>query len=156
MQIGWTKERILSKVSPEPNSGCWLWAFSTFKNGYGQAGQGEDCYAHRVSYRVHRGAIPAGLCVLHRCDQRSCVNPDHLFVGTIADNHADMRSKKRQPHGETHGHAKLTRPQVEEIRAAVSGGAQQKTMAERFGVSRMLVSLIVRRKIWNINMGDSN
>lgn len=84
---------------PEPMSGCWLWLGGvSYPAGYGRMTRGQ--YAHRVSYEIHRGAVPRGLHVLHRCDNRICVNPDHLFVGTRSDNMRDMMAKGRgRPHG---------------------------------------------------------
>ena len=92
-------DRFENKYIPEPNSGCWLWVAGRMSNGYGGVmGNG----AHRTSWELYRGAIPEGLSVLHKCDVKICVNPDHLFLGTQADNLADMRGKNR------HGYAKRT------------------------------------------------
>lgn len=83
---------------PEPNSGCWLWLLSVDGKGHGKmSGSHRTRSAHRVSWRLHRGPIPAGICVCHKCDVRSCVNPDHLFLGTHQDNVLDMIAKGRAP-----------------------------------------------------------
>lgn len=84
---------------PEPMSGCWLWIGGvSYPPGYGRMTRGQ--YAHRVSYEIHRGKIPVGMHVLHRCDNRLCVNPDHLFLGTQSDNMRDMMAKGRgRPNG---------------------------------------------------------
>jgi len=111
----------------DPNSGCWLWTGSLDGSGYGQIGTGLNkpkmARAHRASWELHKGQIPEGLCVLHKCDVPSCVNPDHLFLGTFADNTHDMMEKGRWragplvPHyGTDHGRAKLTTEQVQHIR----------------------------------------
>jgi hypothetical protein len=81
---------------PEPNSGCWLWLGATSPSGYGNIyAFGSSLRAHRASWVIFRGAIPAGMHVLHKCDTPSCVNPDHLFLGSHADNMADKVRKGR-------------------------------------------------------------
>ena len=88
---------LLSKIERIPFSGCWLWTGSCMANGYGQIGyKGKNAYAHRVSWILHIGPIEPGMHVLHRCDVKNCVNPNHLFVGTADDNMKDMISKGRQ------------------------------------------------------------
>jgi hypothetical protein len=87
--------RFWSKVQKGPD--CWTWAGSRSAKGYGRLNVGGAvCQAHRVSWELHRGAIPSDLFVLHRCDNPPCVNPDHLFLGTALDNSRDMVSKGRQ------------------------------------------------------------
>lgn len=85
-------------VQPEPNSGCWLWTGRYGNNGYGTFGggrKGERTGAHRLVWEITNGPIPDGLFVLHRCDVRGCVNPEHLFLGTAKDNTQDMMAKGR-------------------------------------------------------------
>jgi len=93
-------ERFMDMVMPEPNSGCWLWTgYVDCSWGYGQVPFRGDKYggrtAHRVSYVLFVGAVPEGMLVLHKCDVRCCVNPDHLFVGTHRDNQQDKCRKGR-------------------------------------------------------------
>lgn len=88
--------RFESKFTPEPNTGCWLWTASTKKNGYGRFGIGRTPHlAHRCAWVLFVGPIPEGAYVCHRCDTPSCVNPDHLFIGTPKDNVRDMMTKGR-------------------------------------------------------------
>ena len=90
--------RFSEKVSPEPNTGCWLWIGALNNRGYGVINTGNDStmYAHRLSLGLARGKpLDRGECALHRCDNPCCVNPAHLFVGTIKDNVHDMLAKGR-------------------------------------------------------------
>ena len=92
-------DRWQAKVSPEPMSGCWLWTGAVKELGYGVIGLGTrqqgTAKAHRVGWELRHGAIPAGMNVLHRCDTPSCVNPAHLFLGTLKDNAQDCVRKGR-------------------------------------------------------------
>ncbi len=93
-------ERIEFYSIPEPNSGCWLWTGSLTSGGYGCCWwDGKQTNAHRFSWLAYRGEIPSGQLVLHKCDMPSCVNPDHLFLGTAADNMRDMVAKGRKRGG---------------------------------------------------------
>lgn len=90
-----------------------------------------------------------GMMILHRCDTRHCVRPDHLRVGTAADNAADMMRKGRQQHGEKHYRAKLTEQSVRDIRAEYSTGkATQETLAVRYRVSQTVIGKVVRKNTW--------
>lgn len=127
--------------------GCWLWLASENK-GYGQIGmrKGErPIEAHRASWLIHRGEIPDGLFVCHRCDVPACVNPDHLFLGSNTDNRRDSVEKQRHAHGESQGPAKLTDQAVRAIRADTRSQSQ---IAKDYGVSQALICKVKRRKIW--------
>ena len=136
--------RFNAKVEKSP-SGCHEWVGCVMPNGYGQISHlGKTAYAHRIAWELANGPTD-GLFVLHRCDNRKCVNPDHLFLGTFDENMADMVDKKRQAHGTRNGHAKLTVDQVKRIRAATG---KQKEIAREYGVTRPLVSMIRANRIW--------
>ena len=140
--------RMEANSIPEPNSGCVLWCGSIKENGYGVVGvggRGNQGYAHRASYMLHVGPIPAGLHVCHKCDVRACVNPQHLFLGTAAENLADMRSKGRAPAGIKLGRAKLRPDQVRQIRR---DARQLKEIAAEYGISEATVSVIRNRIRW--------
>jgi hypothetical protein len=126
---------------------CWLWTGFVKDNGYGQFGRGafDGVYAHRFSYELHAGPVPAGLFVLHRCDVRNCVNPDHLFVGTAKDNADDRDAKGRLVTPFVPGYGRVTDQDTDAIRAARSGGEALKVIAERFGISAGYAGAIARR-----------
>lgn len=135
-------------------SGCWEWKGTIHVSGYGRYAAKGKCYkAHRYAYELHHGPIPPGLCVMHSCDNRKCVNPAHLSIGTDADNSADCCAKGRHPKGETNGTAKLTSAQVLEIRAVAVKGIRGhdcswKRLAKRFAVDPTTIRAIVQRKNW--------
>jgi hypothetical protein len=105
--------------------------------------------AHRVSWELAHGAIPDELHVLHRCDVRACVRPDHLYLGTHTDNVADRDNKGRQPRGERNGLAKLTPEQVRTMRAEyAAGGISQPALAKRYGIAHGTIEAIVHHRSW--------
>ncbi len=142
------RDRFDAKWRLDPATGCWLWTAKTGGSGYGELWVTDESGGHlevasRVSYRLHRGQIPNGLCVLHTCDTPACVNPGHLFLGTQADNLADMVAKGRSVKGEQHGGAKLSDAAVREI-LSLRGSLRLREVAEQFGVSISLISMIWR------------
>lgn len=93
---GTLKERFESKYIPVTESGCWIWIANIIKTGYGVIGvKGKMRLAHRTAWELYVDPIPEGIFVLHKCDVRSCVNPNHLFLGTHQDNMADMMKKRK-------------------------------------------------------------
>jgi hypothetical protein len=102
-------------------------------------------YVHRVAWELANGPIPDEQQVLHRCDNRKCVNPEHLFLGTLDDNMADMTAKRRQAHGPKCFHAKLTVEQVHEIRRSTD---RQQLIADRYGITNSTVSVIKSGQTW--------
>ncbi len=132
-------------------SSCWKLVANKTSENYGRFRIGGKTYrAHRVSYQVTYGLIPAGMLVCHKCDNPGCVNPQHLFLGTQGDNMLDCHKKGRNPKdGENNGRAKLNRFQASEIRHAyLVGGLTQEEIASKYGVNRMQVSMIARGKHW--------
>lgn len=115
-------------------------------NGYGQIHQsGRTAYAHRVAWELANGPIPDGGFILHSCDNRRCVNPAHLRVGTFQDNMDDMTGRGRHAHGVRNTHAKLT---AEDVKAIRSAEGLHREIAARFGVTQPLVSMIRSGRIW--------
>lgn len=129
---------------------CWLWQGFVGGQGHGQIGtfrDGKKCLdgCHRVSWEHHRGTIPSGLCVLHKCDVPNCVNPEHLFLGTRSDNSADKTAKGRALKGPDLPQTKLTPEKVRWIRSC---GLTQEEMAKRLGVSQATVSNAKNGRNW--------
>lgn len=126
---------------------CWLWTGYRNAKGYGNfaVSPGDVVLTHRWAYEQAIGPIPIGACVLHTCDHPACVYHGHLFLGTIADNNADMKAKGRHQRGETNGFSKLTSAAVEAIRAATG---RQSEIATQFGVHQATVSRVRNRRIW--------
>ncbi|MHB1131749.1 MAG: HNH endonuclease [Chloroflexota bacterium] len=153
------EQRFAEKFTTGDSCGdsCWNWEASCDQKGYGQFSFNRTImHAHRVAWELYCGPIPSGMCVLHRCDNRQCVNPDHLFLGTIADNNHDMVQKGRHSHGAKHalimaggtnGCAKLTEVDVREIRRS-AGYLSRSQLAKRFGVSRGNIDLILEGRTW--------
>lgn len=144
------RDRFLERV--EKTDGCWLWqgfiepaGYGSFR--YGTRKQGRTVRAHRLSYEIHVGPIPPGMFVCHRCDNKRCVNPAHLFPGTRRENVDDMLKKNRQASGERHGQTPLTERDVILIRKLASS-LPHRVMAKRFGVSKGTISNITLGKTW--------
>ncbi len=148
------RERFTRLCSPKDKNGCILWTGGKVPKGYGTISLGgeiadQHAYAHRVAWELARGPIPPGLHVLHKCDIPGCVAIDHLFLGTNAENVADMMSKGRGPNGERSGSAKLTEEKVREIRDRYAAGeTDQHNLANEYGVGHANISAIVLRKTW--------
>lgn len=141
------KKEFFSRVTKTKS--CWIWTGTRVSRGYGRVrDQGQEKYAHRVSYELTKGKIPKGLCVCHRCDNPSCVRPRHLFLGTMADNMKDRNNKNRHAHGERMGSAKLKPEEIMEIRFLYDFGMRQQWLGEIYGVFASTISLIVNLKSW--------
>lgn len=140
------KSRFESKVTRLDRDSCWEWIGTKNNKGYGmiQRGAAHDgkALAHRVSYALYVGDIPDNACVLHRCDNPSCVNPRHLFIGTRADNGLDMCLKQRSQ-------SRLSAAQIMAIRNLHADGTRLLEIADKYNISAATVSGIVSGKSWN-------
>lgn len=145
-------ERIERHFTPEPNTGCWLWYGARLPRGYGQMYfRGHRLYAHRLMFALFRRS-PGALLVLHRCDTPECVNPDHLFLGTQADNMQDAKRKGRmrmwltpeRTRGELNVKAKITDAQRAELLVEKRRGSRTVDLARRYGITTTRVCQIVR------------
>jgi hypothetical protein len=166
LEVAMRKEytpRLISRFweKVERSDGCWNWTSWRNQSGYGLFTIGRSpCRAHRYSWELHFGPIPDGMCVLHRCDNRLCVRPDHLFLGTRRENAADMKAKGRQAQGERlrdrrviRGEdctwSKLSAAQVLAIRSRYESGSDTlATLSDEYGISYNHVYAIVRRTTW--------
>lgn len=138
------------KSIPVPITGCLLWTGEVDRSGYGYLRfERKTERAHRVAWRLATGQDAGSLLVCHRCDVRSCVNPAHLFVGTVADNVADMVRKDRQQRGERCGRSKLTAFDVEDIREYARAGASTRRIAAAFGITSKHARIVIDRKVWS-------
>jgi len=144
-------ERFHSKYEGAGSHRCWNWKAGKYPNGYGSFATIRDKSegAHRVAWRLSNGE-PGDMHVLHKCDNKRCVNPAHLFIGTPADNNADRASKGRSAdiRGEKHPMCKLTESDVMAIRSIRKNGKTLKEIASMFGISHSNVSMICNRVNW--------
>jgi hypothetical protein len=153
-----TLDRFNAAIEKQGDDGCWLWTKrSTTSYGYGQLWEGRKRWeAHRLSWTIHRGPIPAGMCVCHRCDVPQCVNPDHLFLGNQRDNLRDMLLKgrahegyrKEPPNGVMNHKAKLTDDDIREIRRRYMSGESLRQLGRAYNVWFTTIHQIVLRKTW--------
>ena len=147
-----TEERFLEKMQRMDHDECWLWVSTKDKDGYGIFKlDGRDVKAHRVSWQLSKGSIPPKFLVLHKCDNPSCVNPNHLFLGTPMDNMQDKIKKGRAVYsrGSQLPQAKLLERDVLEIRSIYDkGGMTRNQLASEYGVSTTNISMIVNFRTW--------
>ena len=144
------QQMILDRCEPEPNTGCWLWKGSdSWGYGYLYVGRSRK-RAHRVSYEAFVGVIPEDAVVMHDCDVRCCVNPEHLTVGTQAQNIQDCYDRGRGPQkeGEHHHLSKLSNNDVRDILFMKSCGYSHKDIALNFPVGFKTIEAIVNNRMW--------
>lgn len=144
-------DNFLSRINKNPiigNTECWIWTGSTIPNGYGQfsCGNGKTILAHRFAFQLWRGDIPKGFLVLHKCDNKFCVNPNHLFVGTEKDNIDDAAQKKRLRFGEIHHNSKMSDEQIAFCRRSWKSEKDTSRLAIRFLVHKTTIQRIVSNK----------
>jgi len=143
------EDRFFKKVLIAPFHECWEWLAYKSWDGYGYFNSGKrNELAHRFSYRMFIGEIPISLCVLHKCDNPSCVNPEHLFIGTNDDNVKDKVQKTRQACGERMNRGSATAEDVAEIRRMHASGIRQSCICRLFKISSGSVSKIINGKSW--------
>lgn len=153
-----TEEQKLNRITEAfeksviKREGCWEWLGNKYPNGYGKF----PCIinkvrpsAHRISWMIHNGIIPPDKIVCHTCDNRSCTNPQHLFLGTQVDNMRDMYEKNRGMIGQTHVNSKLTKANVIIIKQLLKNGRSHKEIANQFNVCRGTISSINSGKTWS-------
>lgn len=127
-----TADQFFALTIPEPNSGCWIWAGVLSSDGYGQVRSGGvKKKAHRLSVEIHKGPIPAGMWVCHHCDNPACVNPDHLYIGTAAENGRDQMTRRR--------HAARLRLDVVQEQEVAASDAPIAVLARQYGVDRTTI-----------------
>lgn len=142
-------QRLAAKLR-RSDAGCLEWVAKSQREGYGVLrvpGRGQ-IGAHQVAWELRHGPIPPGECVLHRCDNRLCCDPDHLFLGNRHANAADRDAKGRTATGEAHGRSKLTAVEVAEIRRALENKERTIDIARRFRVTAASVLFIKAGKRW--------
>lgn len=135
------EERFYAMLSRPSPTDCWEWQGAKDPKGYGRFNVGGATrLAHRISWSLKHGEISDKALLCHKCDNRACCNPDHLYPGDHADNVRDMVSRRRFEHGERHHSSKLTTEEVRQIRSI--NGVYQETIAGLYGISGSLVSMI--------------
>ena len=145
------RARIASLFSEGPPESCWKWKGAHTPDGYGLY---NELLAHRVVYALHFGKDISSICILHSCDHPPCINPWHMFEGSLLDNNRDRHTKGRsvmptnRARGSQHGKAKLTNEQVAEIKKLYASGLKARELAMRFGVCKQSIYSIIHGHYW--------
>lgn len=140
----WSKAALTA--NPER---CWHWQKGKQNKGYGVFGIGRKAFlAHRVAYLIGHGRDPGKFCVCHKCDNPSCVNPKHLFLGTTIQNLKDMTKKGRRVHGEGYSNAKLTDELVRKCRQRSASGESGRSIARSLDISVATIAMMLKGETW--------
>lgn len=152
-----TKCKLLGEIK-KTKSGCWEWLGDLHPNGYGYTTEYETrkrTHVHRLSFKIFKENIPKGLYVCHHCDNRKCINPDHLFIGTAKENMQDAKIKGRMDHvklyavkGEKNPNSKIKEDDVINIRKEISEGKRCTVLAREYGLSSTVIYKIRDRESW--------
>jgi hypothetical protein len=152
--------RLLEQIEPNPDTDCWVWQGNKNAKGYGRlsyyrSGKTRYLLAHRVSYALRYRQDPGSMCVCHTCDNPACVNPEHLFLGTVGDNNRDAFKKGRNKtvgeypkKGVNNPIARYTEAQIKEMRRLYNDGATVRDLVAKFGGSRGGIYAIVNYINW--------
>jgi hypothetical protein len=144
------RERFLKNIIVSNDSdGCWMWLGRKNYKGYGRMKiNNRHVQAHRFSYEIYIGEIQDGLCVCHKCDNPACVNPNHLFLGTIQENNLDRDKKGRKALGENNGKSKLTLNDVIEIKRLLDSGFSVAEVSRRFNSKHSTINAVKIGRSW--------
>lgn len=146
------KERLNKFIKIDDEKKCWLWVGGKNRKGYGSIHfNGKNRIAHRMSYELYVGEIPCGVLVCHHCDTPSCVNPEHLFLGTDLDNSNDKFSKGRHKSspGQSNGNSKLTNDEVRCIKKRLKVGTKVSEISKQYHISETNIYYIKKEKTWS-------
>lgn len=144
-------EKFWQRVDISDFFGCWEWTAGKTDNGYGRISNGErEVRSHRFAFELAYRPIPEGLLCLHKCDNKLCCNPNHLYLGTHKDNNRDrsVRNRDSWPRGMNASAAKLTNEDVWKIRVLLAEGLTERKIASKFGVEKTAVHKIKHGKSW--------
>lgn len=145
--FGTVTERFWARITKTDN--CWTWNGATDTSGYGLLEvENKTRAVHRLSWELHYGSIPNGLGVFHKCDNRICIRPSHLFIGTARDNVADRDRKGRQAIGKRNARTKLMPTQIRQIRELFVKGVSYSALGRKFSVDAKTIWCVINGKSW--------
>lgn len=146
MDLHRARVKVIERIDIAEGSGCWEWKLKVRPNGYARVTYlRKSWYAHRLSFEAFNGCIDQSLDVCHKCDNRKCVNPSHLFQGTRKDNMQDAVSKGRQATGSKLPQTKIHGDDFDEVLGLIISGFKYQYIAEKFGVTKSCIGYIARK-----------